>query len=1525
MIISKCDIVSHNLINQEGSKLLVNEISSLRIMKQFINKGLAQSSQGDKWIINDFLNENDFVTEHGIYEIQELKNIGTITLLGSTWNLSKVNKLITQPDFIPIQSFKQEGKIECSDDIIINDQTIPMELRTLKNVKDYRWRDLCITPEQINIAINNIEYGGSYIIYAKKIEIPQEIIFETQKSIVLEVQELANYGQWVLFKNLNLRLVKMINGLDNNRQATLQVNGKLTIDAQTIDNRFGVIASNDTLCIKSEELLNGALMHQQRAPLFPNGNINSSYGGSRYQESAYQHCYLNGSGIISTSDLHIECKQIKNEYGEIMTQGNLTIQGDMLYNLCGNVYSSKSINANVKEIKLDRAGQRIFPAYGFGHYHNLKYRLECSDPPTLSSLVGINLVCQQLINNLGVISAGQNITFNNREYSGINSGVINHSRLQWYDENNYVTGEYHCHDHRVPATNSVIISGSKIQIASSLFEFEGGTAAAPVIKIKAQNIIVNQNKFNSHADRDQQIVINLYEAAKSMTGGLIKEDLTTGVIQCPHIKSKSSLDLDKLNIQTLRNEKAFKEAVEQYPLEMVLQKVLTGMNSLNYEGLSGQDLPEQMQIAWFSQHIRSTLNQSLMVPYLAIPQKFQTKFQFGIIASKSLKATAEENVMLKNSRIILEKRDTALSNNVQDRKEIKLQIRAGKYLVRQSEKYNAKYYTPDTIEEVIACQNTILLEHGNGYLEGKEGIFQKATLTQANEGSLHFKSQNGGITSIPESLDYRHISSHKKSSGLFGSKNLAKIEFQRRYKRDEIKANLQITLNSAGTQSFEAPFIEAVGKVSFKGQSRSLGPICISKKDDIEMIFDSIKLVNPKIQGEQIVMDAKEGVEILQGRNYNWSNYQSFMINAFQVRSFRSSESHLTYSAPQINGNILSESQFKIQIIKNLERQLPFLKQLKDEQIEKIFIEEEHNYEQSLHTSLGPGVVAIGMLASSLFLAPFFDTFAGSLLNTKYYLNNSLKYFDFMKISLVETTISSAVNLAKGQDIEHVLKDGVLQFLASVASSQLTSQIGKQYSDNKIDYFQHKALHGFVGLGVGAILNPKNPVQGALSGLVGAVSAEIFSEAIKDFELSEIDDFDEMYYQKIQAIAEKSQTYGVFLGALSTLFLGMDVDIGAYQAQKAVENNFLHTLIAVASKIMLIYNSAVFAQTLYESYKENGLIGAMRVIGIEIVQNAIGRFVMRPINALGKQLFRILKFQKILNNLKEDLFYLLSKSKFGTYFMKKIQGAMQYATQKADQNLLKNGQQKNNKRNYQYEEEKKILSEKRRDIKAKNKTQAWRENQQQQFDNLDNVEKQKEEFSRLAENNPFMHALSLQSIYPGAIIKSNIPSMGFDKKRAAPNIHQQNSSLTKIIAGKQVTMRFDKYANPRMDEHSFIYQPITKHEHQQMAQNILNNSKLKTQYQRIERLKTLEIKEVNDKTILLFTKDPQNYSYLQKFYNERWNEKTQSTKYILQKGFTWHHDFQTNGLYLVPTDIHKGFGHKAINQRPMLDILKLLE
>ncbi|CDW80332.1 UNKNOWN [Stylonychia lemnae] len=550
MMISRSDLISRNLLNQEGSKLLVDDISSLKIMESFINKGLAQSSQGDTWVINDFLNESDFVTEHGFYTIQDLKNTGTITLLGSTWNLSKVITRSTQPDFVPIQSFRQEGKIECSDDIIINDEAMPMGLRTLKNVEDYRWRDLCITPEQINQTINNIEYGGSYIVYAKRVEIPLGITFETQRSIVLEVQEFANYGQWVLFRNLNLRLVKMINGLDNDRQATLQVNGKLTIDAQTIDNRFGVIASNDTLSIKSEALLNGALMHQWRAPLFPNGNINSSSGACRYQEGAYQHCYLNGSGIISSSDLGIECKQIKNEYGEIMTQGNLTIQGDMLYNLCGNVYGSKSINANVKEIKLDRAEQRIFPAIGGGHYHNLRYRLECSDPPTLSSLGDINLVFEQLINHLGVVSAGQNIKLNNREYSGISSGVINHSRTQWYDENNYVTGEYHRHDHRVPATNSVIVSGSKIEIASSLFAFEGGTAAAPVIKIKAQNIIVNQNRFNSHVDRDQEIVINLYEAAKSMTGGLIKENLATGVIQCPHIKSKSSLDLDKLNIQT---------------------------------------------------------------------------------------------------------------------------------------------------------------------------------------------------------------------------------------------------------------------------------------------------------------------------------------------------------------------------------------------------------------------------------------------------------------------------------------------------------------------------------------------------------------------------------------------------------------------------------------------------------------------------------------------------------------------------------------------------------------------------------------------------------------------------------------------------------------------------------------------------------------------------------------------------------------------------------------------------------------
>ena len=73
-------------------------------------------------------------------------------------------------------------------------------------------------------------------------------------------------------------------------------------------------------------------------------------------------------------------------------------------------------------------------------------------------------------------------------------------------------------------------------------------------------------------------------------------------------------------------------------------------------------------------------------------------------------------------------------------------------------------------------------------------------------------------------------------------------------------------------------------------------------------------------------------------------------------------------------------------------------------------------------------------------------------------------------------------------------------------------------------------------------------MKGALSGLVGAVSAEVFAEAIKDYEFSDIHNFEEHFDSKIDEIANKSRTYGIFLGALTTLFTGLDVDIGAFMA-----------------------------------------------------------------------------------------------------------------------------------------------------------------------------------------------------------------------------------------------------------------------------------------------------------------------------------------------------------------------------------------
>jgi hypothetical protein len=221
---------------------------------------------------------------------------------------------------------------------------------------------------------------------------------------------------------------------------------------------------------------------------------------------------------------------------------------------------------------------------------------------------------------------------------------------------------------------------------------------------------------------------------------------------------------------------------------------------------------------------------------------------------------------------------------------------------------------------------------------------------------------------------------------------------------------------------------------------------------------------------------------------------------------------------------------------------------------------------------------------------------------------------------IVSNSIGFATDVAHGKKPKKAAKDRAKKIAANTLGVAASAQIGKAYSDKKIGFAKHKALHAGLGAAEGAICNGK---KGAIAGAIGAGVAETVAdimspkapsfESIKQVEsqLGRLLTQDEFasewnrqlsrYFKKTHSVADASK----MIATTVALLAHQDPHLAQETATKAVDNNF----VAVLTYGIMGAQTAYRLYQIPTIYEEKGTLEAFKYLGIEVIAKPAGEFI----------------------------------------------------------------------------------------------------------------------------------------------------------------------------------------------------------------------------------------------------------------------------------------------------------------------------
>ena len=167
--------------------------------------------------------------------------------------------------------------------------------------------------------------------------------------------------------------------------------------------------------------------------------------------------------------------------------------------------------------------------------------------------------------------------------------------------------------------------------------------------------------------------------------------------------------------------------------------------------------------------------------------------------------------------------------------------------------------------------------------------------------------------------------------------------------------------------------------------------------------------------------------------------------------------------------------------------------------------------------------------------------------------------------ALVKSTVSSVI---QGHDIGKLIRESSIDALIESIGGTLAKEIGDKKLNKKISSVEHKVLHSALGMGVGMVMNPNNPIIGAITGGIGGFMAEVVAETLVDRSILEKETMEELgqsftpeLYQKTyrEKLVPYSNIATLVVGS-SICALEQDPTTALFTATNALENNFMGSI-----------------------------------------------------------------------------------------------------------------------------------------------------------------------------------------------------------------------------------------------------------------------------------------------------------------------------------------------------------------------------
>ena len=1189
----------------------------------FYNEGtLTLKGGGQFGTIN---NHNRVEIEAGNYIFRQWKNYKNIFLLGENWTIAGSTNPKESPS-LTIKRLENNGTITAEGKVVYGYDFNPIgwEAQTFL----LRLPTYTLTPKNLaGIKANRVE------IETRSFEVAEE------STLLIPYLLLKLTGHFHVNRNLSLQTLEAYAdgefrcGSSNDAMASLITTGALTVSADAINARFAKIFSSGKTILQATRnhiQIGNVKEVPSSIPSFSKPMLNGAYvasNGEMILHSFLGHIY-NKSEIFAKGTLALKARPdtgfVHSQFGKIIAFGDITVEGHRFA-----IAKSIPVHLFPPRSTYREIGQR---------YHSYLICLE--DTPLLQSLANIHFKTQEVVNQAADIYAGGSISHQGSQFTTTSFK----QQLYVYFRNKFGREDYYLNNYEDAVAR--VIAGQTIGIIDASNIHLTGMTSGHQIGFKAETFTAKNVGSDSRTSTLSRL-LNLADYGKQLYGstGFIKA-LSDGTITTdvpisgglkPPISQQLYVTAEANPTSSLNPNPSQQFLIDPVPLQFMVQQALAQYGgTLNVKGRSGEELNQYLldnAADLIKQHGSALLSKQLLqdhpksllafllnsgnkaIPLLKIEQEDINQYQqSGDIHSNTTvdihtiksqqhignRVVGKSGITL-TSEGTLEAASTVTTNKTYEGK---------KTVTRESISYLQQFLSNGDIH--LAAKDTLKLT-ASQVISGKDiildggtvevsGIVMKETSTET--------SKKKGFTSTQ--WKYEHTETPTFQQALLAA--AGKIHFTKKTRSATLAGTVvqaQTLINDTTEGVTLKPLVGLHHHIVHTKQKNPLSGVAMKVDQGQEVMCPSVLAV-------QEVLTENSPLTLI---SVDWDKEQTRIEGLYEEAiQHLNSWNHVEVKKSGVPPEALAIAAVAFTVLTAGTGGTTLLSTL-----------------QSFMT----GSTTLGEVAATT-MTMFGRTVGACLINNGLNVEATLKQtfsresFKALALSLAAEGILGGVGMAspkdyaplsqiaayeaqkalvtagvgiafKQQKLKDALKGAGINFIASTMGRSGAETIGKAYGDGNLGFLEHKALHGLLGAGVGALKG--DAIAGALGGMVGEMVADMTKEDTQKIAISVVErseregiplteqTLDLLVAQEMKSTLDWSK----IAAATVTTLAGHNINIGLETATTALEHNFLPMIIGA----VYVAGLAMTAYDAVDAYEESGMEGAIESLATDITMGAL--------------------------------------------------------------------------------------------------------------------------------------------------------------------------------------------------------------------------------------------------------------------------------------------------------------------------------